>query len=149
MTSLPAALTLLLVFVSSCSPIRAPRVISTSAAPAPIGAYSQAIRSGSAVYVAGQIALDPGTGELIPDSSVEAQTRRSLENLRAILAAAGLSFADVVSTQVFLADIEDARRLNAVYSEYFPRNPPARFVVGVSGLPRGARVEIGAIAACP
>ncbi|HEY4441746.1 MAG TPA: Rid family detoxifying hydrolase [Candidatus Elarobacter sp.] len=120
--------------------------IHTTAAPAAIGPYSQAISAGGFLFTSGQIALDPLTGELAGDD-VEAQTRQVTANLAAVLAAAGLTFADVVKTTIYLVDMADFAKVNAVYGELFDGGvPPARSTVAVAGLPRGARVEIDAIA---
>ena len=120
------------------------QAIQTSGAPAAIGAYSQAIAAGDLVFCSGQVGLDPATGELV--DGVEAQAERALKNLTAVLDAAGLGFADVVKTTIFLADVNDFAAVNGVYARYMPDPPPARSTVGVGGLPRGARVEIEAIA---
>lgn len=120
--------------------------IHTIAAPAAIGPYSQAIVAGGFLFASGQIALDPLTGELIGDG-VEAQTRQVTANLAAVLAAAGLSFGDVVKTTIFLVDMADFAAVNTVYAESFGDEiSPARSTVAVAALPRGARVEIDAIA---
>ncbi|HEY8439215.1 MAG TPA: RidA family protein [Candidatus Limnocylindrales bacterium] len=123
------------------------QAIQTSGAPAAIGAYSQAIVAGDLVFCSGQVGLDPATGELV--DGVEAQAERALRNLTAVLDAAGLGFADVVKTTIFLADVNDFSVVNGVYSRFMPDPPPARSTVGVGGLPRGARVEIEAIARRP
>lgn len=120
--------------------------VRSEAAPAPIGPYSQAVRSGREVFCSGQVALDPKTGELTGGGDVAAQTRQALENLSAVLAAAGLSFADVVKTTIFLIDMNDFAAVNGVYAEYVGETKPARTTVAVAGLPKGARVEIDAIA---
>ena len=120
------------------------QAIQTNGAPAAIGPYSQGIRSGELVFCSGQLGLDPTTGELA--EGVEAQTERSLRNLGSVLDAAGLSFDDVVKTTIFLADIDDFTAVNAIYAKSMPEPPPARSTVGVAGLPKGARVEIEAIA---
>lgn len=117
----------------------------TPHAPAPVGPYSQAIRAGGFIFVAGQIPLDPATGQLV-EGSIEEQTRRVLENLKAVLAACGAELSDVVKTTVFLRSMEDFAAVNRVYAEYFPQPAPARSAVAVAELPRGARVEIEAIA---
>ena len=117
------------------------RVISTDRAPAAIASYSQAIQVGNILYLAGQIGLDPATREMVP-GGLEAETRRAIENCRAVLEAAGYSLKDVVQVQIFLADITDYAKLNEVYATYFPEDPPARAVVAVAALPRGARMEI-------
>ena len=120
------------------------QAISTGGAPAAIGPYSQAIRSGDLVFCSGQIGLDPATGELV--EGVEAQAERALRNLAAVLDAAGLGFADVVKTTIFLADIGDFAAVNAVYAKFMPDPPPARSTVAVAALPKGGLVEIEAIA---
>jgi 2-iminobutanoate/2-iminopropanoate deaminase len=120
------------------------QAIQTSSAPGAIGPYSQAIAVGDLVFCSGQVGLDPATGELA--DGVEAQTERALRNLAAVLDAAGVAFADVVKTTIFLADIGDFTTVNDVYGRFMPDPPPARSTVGVGALPRGARVEIEAIA---
>lgn len=122
--------------------------ISTGAAPAAIGPYSQAIGAGRLVFCSGQIALDPATGELT-GSDVAGQAERALRNLSAVLDAAGLSFADVVKTTVFLVDMADFPALNGVYARFMPDPPPARSTIAVAALPKGALVEIEAIAVRP
>jgi 2-iminobutanoate/2-iminopropanoate deaminase len=122
--------------------------IATTAAPAAIGPYSQAIRIGSILYTSGQVALDPATGELVA-GGIEAQTTRVLENLKAVLVAAGLDFAHVVKTTVFLKDMADFAAMNTLYAHYFAPEgvvAPARSTVQVAGLPKGALVEIECIA---
>jgi 2-iminobutanoate/2-iminopropanoate deaminase len=119
--------------------------IATPKAPAAIGPYSQAIRAGDAVWVAGQLGLDPATGKMV-EGGIEGETRQALENVRAILSAAGLGLEDVAQTQVFLADLDDFQAMNAVYAGFFPKAPPARATVQVAKLPKGARVEILAVA---
>jgi len=116
-------------------------VIASEDAPAAIGPYSQAIRVGDTVWLAGQISLDPVTGGLIT-GDIEIETRQVMANIDAVLKAAGLELKDVVQTQVYLADLNDYQKFNEVYAEYFPSNPPARAVVQVSRLPRDAKVEI-------
>jgi len=120
-------------------------VISTSEAPKAIGPYSQAIKVGNILYLAGQIALDPKTGILVEDG-IEAQTHRVLQNLGAVLNAAGFSFSDVVQAQVFLANLDDYKAMNSVYAEYFNKAPPARAVVEAARIPRDALVEIMMVA---
>ncbi len=115
--------------------------IQTNGAPAPVGPYSQAIRSGDLVFCSGQVGLDPATGELV-EGGVEAQAERALKSLGAVLDAAGLTFDDVVKTTIFLADVADFAAVNAVYGRHMPDPPPARSTVGVGGLPKGALVEI-------
>jgi len=121
------------------------KIISTTEAPAAIGPYSQAVRVGSIVFCAGQVPLDPKTGEIVSQDIAE-QTRRVLENVAAILRSEGLTLVDVVKTTVFLADFGDFQKMNEVYATYFKNQPPARSTVGVSTLPKNARVEIEAIA---
>ena len=119
--------------------------ISSADAPKAIGPYSPAIRAGDLLFLSGQIALDPATGQLI-DGDVKTQTRRVMDNLGALLAAAGLSFESIVRTTVFLADLGDFAAVNDVYGAYFAAPAPARATVQVARLPRDARVEIDAIA---
>lgn len=119
--------------------------ISTSGAPAAIGPYSQAIAAGGFIFCSGQVALDPASGELGPDD-VQAQTRRALENLSAVLSEGGATLGDVVKTTVFLVRMDDFAAMNEVYGEYFASEPPARSTIAVAALPKGARVEIEAIA---
>ena len=120
-------------------------VISTAKAPKAIGPYSQAIRANGFVFVSGQIPFDPKTGELV-GGDVAQQTMRVLENLKAILEAAGSSLDHVVKTGVFLKDMNDFAAMNEVYARYFPKNPPARATVEVARLPRDVRVEIDLVA---
>jgi len=122
-------------------------IIKTSKAPGAIGPYSQAVKipAGSMLFTAGQIALDPATGQLV-DGDIKIQTRRVLENVKAILEAAGVSLNDVVKTTVFMSNLGEFQAMNDIYSEYFASNPPARSTVEVSALPRGAKVEIETIA---
>jgi 2-iminobutanoate/2-iminopropanoate deaminase len=125
--------------------------IATTAAPAAIGPYAQAIRIGNTVYTSGQVALDPATGELVA-GGIDAQTIRVLENLKAVLAAAGLDFAHVVKTTVFLKDMADFAAMNALYAKYFAPEgviAPARSTVQVAALPKNALVEIECIAITP
>jgi 2-iminobutanoate/2-iminopropanoate deaminase len=119
--------------------------IKTEKAPAAIGPYSQGIRAGSFVFTAGQIGLDPGTGETVP-GGIEAETRRVLQNLGQVLEAAGSSLDRVVKTTVFLRDMGDFAQMNSVYAEFFTGGFPARSTVQVAALPRGAAVEIEAVA---
>ncbi|MBI3768041.1 MAG: RidA family protein [Deltaproteobacteria bacterium] len=121
------------------------RIIATDAAPRAIGPYSQAVAAGGLVFCSGQIALDPATGSLV-GGTIADETRRVLENLRAVLAAAGLELATVVRTTVYLTNLSDFPVVNQVYAEFFPPPSPARSTVQVAALPRDARVEIDAIA---
>jgi 2-iminobutanoate/2-iminopropanoate deaminase len=119
-------------------------VISTPQAPAAIGPYSQAIRTGNLLFASGQLGLDPATGNLA--EGIEAQTRQALVNLQAVLAASGGSVANVVKTTIFLADMADFATVNAIYGELFRHEPPARSTVQVAALPKGGLVEIEVIA---
>ncbi len=120
-------------------------IIATERAPKAIGPYSQGVKAGGFVFLSGQIALDPVTGELCA-GDVVAQTEQVMENVGAVLAAAGLTFEDVVKSTIFLASLADFARVNEVYGRRFPVNPPARSTLEVQGLPRGALVEIEVIA---
>jgi len=122
--------------------------VSTSGAPSAVGPYSQAIAAGELVFCSGQIGLDPATGNLV-EGGLEAQAERALRNLAAVLDAAGCSWGDVVKTTVFLADIADFATLNAIYGRFMPDPPPARSTFAVAALPKGARVEVEAIAVKP
>lgn len=119
--------------------------VNTDNAPTPVGPYSQAVVCGGFVFCSGQIALEPGTGALV-DRDIESETARVMENLRAVLEAAGSSLERVVKTTIFLRDMGDFTRVNEVYGSYFASNPPARSTVQVAALPKGARVEIECIA---
>lgn len=120
------------------------RTIATPLAPKAVGPYSQAVQLGGTLYLSGQLPVDPATGKM--PEGIEAQTRQSLQNLGAILMAAGLEFGDIVKTTVLLQDIADFGTMNAVYAEFFPGDKPARVCYQVAALPMGARVEIDAIA---
>jgi 2-iminobutanoate/2-iminopropanoate deaminase len=120
--------------------------VSTESAPAAIGPYSQGMRIGDLLFCSGQIALDPGTGELIKDD-VEGQARRCLQNLEAVCAAAGGSLSNAVRCTVYLGDMSDFARVNEVYAEFFGEDPPARVAIAAAGLPKGADVEIDAVVA--
>ena len=121
------------------------KIVSTSEAPAAIGPYSQAIRSGSMLFCAGQIPLDPSTGQIVSDDVGE-QTRRVLENIAGLLKAAKLSFAHVVKTTIFLTSMGDFQTVNEIYATYFKEDPPARSTVAVAALPKNAKIEIEVIA---
>ena len=123
-------------------------IVHTDKAPKAIGPYSQAIRTDCMIFAAGQTGIDPATGDLIP-GGVEEQTRQVLTNLQNVVEAAGSSFKHVVKTTVFLKDMNDFARMNAIYAEYFGENPPARSTIAVAGLPKGGLVEIEAIALIP
>jgi len=120
-------------------------IINTDQAPPPIGAYTQALSVGPFVFISGQIPLD-AQGNLVKGDIV-VQTCQVIANLKAILAAAGLTLGDVVKTTVYLADLADFQEMNRAYAEFFPERPPARSAFQVAGLPRGAAIEIEAIAA--
>ena len=120
------------------------RVISTDNAPAAIGPYSQAVQAGDFLYVSGQIPVDPSNGN-IPEK-IEDQAKRSLENVKAVVEAAGYSLSDVVKTTVFVTDIANFSAVNQVYSEYFSKEAPARSFVAVKDLPKGVGLEIEAVA---
>ena len=121
-------------------------VIASPNAPAAIGPYSQAIRVGKTAYLSGQIAIDPKTKQMIANASIEEQTKRVLENLKAVLAADGMTLDDVVSTTVFVKDLNDFGKMNEVYGTFFTHDPPARATVEVARLPKDAIIEISAIA---
>src|ERR1700737_2411584 len=121
------------------------KIISTADAPAAVGPYSQAVRVGSTIYCAGQIPLDPKSGQIV-SGGVAPQTRRVMENITAGLRAEGLSFDNIVKTTIFLMDLGDFQTVNEIYGSYFRQQPPARSTVQVAGLPKGARVEIEVIA---
>jgi len=122
-------------------------IISTAQAPAAIGPYSQAVSAGGFVFLSGQIPLDPKTGEMVGGDDVEMQTKQVMRNLKAVLEAAGVGFAKVVKTTIYLTDLGDFTRVNKIYGSFFEGvEPPARATVQVSALPRGAKVEIDAVA---
>ncbi len=121
------------------------KIISTNEAPAAVGPYSQAVRAGSLVFCAGQIPLDPKTAQIVSQDIGE-QTRRVLDNITAVLKAEGLTFEHIVKSTIFLTDLNDFQVVNEIYGSYFKQAPPARSTVQVSALPKGARVEIEAIA---
>lgn len=120
-------------------------VIKSPDAPAAIGPYSQAIQVGNTLYCSGQIAIDPVTGELV-NESIEAETEQVLKNLGAVLKAAGMDYSDVVRATVFMSDMENYGRINAVYAKYFTEKPPARAAMQVANLPKYVNVEISCIA---
>ena len=126
-------------------------VIQTDQAPAPVGPYNQAIAAtGKMVFLSGQIALDPATGQLVGDGDVEKETVQVMNNLKAVLAAAGATFENVVKTSVFLADMGDFGKVNAIYATYFDeKSAPARACVQVAVLPKNVKVEIECIAVLP
>ena len=122
------------------------QVVLSPDAPQPLSAYSQAIRSGSLLFLSGQVPLDPATGQLV-SGSIALETDRVMQNLSAVLAAAGASLQDVVKMTVYLTSMADFAEFNAAYAKYFPTAPPARSTVAVAGLPLGVRIELEAIAA--
>ena len=122
-------------------------IIYTQNAPAAIGPYSQAVKAGNLLFVSGQIPLDPATGALIPEDTIQAQTTRVLQNLSAILAQAGATLDNVVKTTVFLKDMEDFAEMNRIYQTFFAADCPARSAVQVAKLPKDVMVEIEAIVA--
>lgn len=129
------------------SPAPSLEAVVTAAAPAPVGPYNQAVKAAGLLFCSGQIALDPATGAMVGSGDVEAETRQVLANLQAVLAAAGCSPRQVVRTTVFLADLADFARVNALYAEVFGAGvSPARACVQVAALPKGGRVEIDCIA---
>ncbi len=149
MKKLTLLLLSLLFLLFSCSPDSAEstekEIIHTENAPGAVGVYSQAIRAGNTLYVAGQIGLMPDSGELAGDD-LETQTHQTLQNIEAVLEAAGFALTDVVQVQVYLDDMNDYGEFNDIYIGYFPENPPARAVVEVSRIPLDAKVEILATA---
>lgn len=120
-------------------------IVSTPNAPGAIGPYSQAVIAGGFLFASGQIPLDPTTGEMV-QGDIEQQTERVMLNLQGVLNAAGLSFSNVVRCTIFLTNLGDFARVNAVYGKYFPSAPPSRATVQVSALPKGAQVEIDLVA---
>ena len=122
------------------------RVLSSADAPAAIGPYSQGIAAGPQAYLSGQLPIDPATGQIPPGSTIRDQTRQVIRNLEAVLKSDGMSLQDIVSTTVYLSDINDFAAFNETYAEYFTVQPPARATVQVAQIPRGAKVEISAIA---
>lgn len=121
------------------------KIIRTENAPAPIGPYNQAVMYGDTLYVSGQIALDPKTGELVQDD-IQTETKMVMENLKAVLAEAGMDFSNVIKSTIFLMDMGQFVQVNEVYGSYFGENPPARETVQVAGLPKAVNVEISVIA---
>lgn len=121
------------------------KVIRTDNAPAPIGPYNQAIQYGDMLFVSGQIAINPATGELVQDD-IQTETKMVMENLKAVLAEAGMDFSNVLKSTIFLMDMGQFAQVNEVYGSYFTANPPARETVQVAGLPKGVNVEISVVA---
>jgi len=135
--------------VTTAAHAQARAVVSSDGAPKAIGPYSQAIKVGNMVFLSGQIALDPTGKTELSSLDAEAQTHRAMDNVAAVLSAAGLSMKDIVATTLYLADLKDFEAVNRAYGSYFPSSPPARTTVQVAGLPRGAKIEISAIASHP
>ncbi|MBT7521956.1 MAG: RidA family protein [Nitrospina sp.] len=123
------------------------RIIQTELAPAAIGPYSQAIRIGGFLYTSGQIALDPKSGKFL-SGEIKEETEQTLRNISAILQADGLELENVIKTTVYLSDLNDFVQMNQIYEKYFSKNKPARACVQVAALPKGAKIEIDAIASC-
>lgn len=123
-----------------------PQIVATDKAPKAVGPYSQAVRAGEFLFCAGQIPLDPATGQLVP-GGIQEQTARVLENIKAVLASQGIGLEHVVKTTVFMTNLADFAAMNEIYAKSFPTNPPARSTVQVAALPKGAQVEIEVIAA--
>ena len=121
------------------------KIVSTTEAPAAVGPYSQAVRVGPMLFTAGQIPLDPQSGQIVSGNIAE-QTRRVFDNLAAVLRAEGMDFSNIVKTTVFMTDLGDFQTMNEVYASYFKDQPPARSTVQVSALPKGAQVEIELVA---
>jgi len=122
------------------------QIINTNNAPAPIGPYNQAVKSGNFLFISGQVALKPGTNDLANTDIIE-ETHQVLQNLKVILAEAGMDFSNIVKTTIFLSDMELFSRVNEIYAKYFEGDFPARETVAVKGLPKNANVEISVIAA--
>ncbi|MCB1146197.1 MAG: RidA family protein [Leptospiraceae bacterium] len=125
-----------------------PTIINSDKAPAAIGPYSQAVKTGNLVFLSGQIPIDPATGELVPGGLAE-QAQQVFANIKAVLQTAETSLSNVVKSSVFLADLNDFAQLNIIYAEHFGEHKPARSTFQVAALPKGAKVEIEIIAECP
>ncbi len=133
-------------FLSACSTTQGPSAVSTTGAPAALGPYSQGVATGNMLFLSGQIPLDPVTGQVV-GTTIDEQTKRVLDSLTAVLAANGMTMANVVSTTVYLRDLNDFAAMNKVYGTYFSTTPPARATVQVARLPKDVAVEISAVAA--
>jgi len=132
---------------AGCAPMSMQKeVLATKAAPEAIGPYSQAIKTGPMVFLAGQIPIDPKTNQLMKDASIEEQTALVLDNLKAVLASNGMTMDNIVSTSVFLKDLNDFAKMNTVYATYFTKHFPARSAFGTTGLALGARMELECMA---
>jgi 2-iminobutanoate/2-iminopropanoate deaminase len=146
MRKLMVAVVLVIVLLMNVVAHAQNKVVNTPDAPEVLGPYSQAIRSGNMLFLSGQIPIEPKTKQLKADATIEDQTRLVLDNIKAILAANGMSMGNVVSTTVFMKDLNDFGKMNTVYAPYFKEAPPARATVEVARLPRDVRIEIAAIA---
>jgi 2-iminobutanoate/2-iminopropanoate deaminase len=133
----------------NCDPNMNKTVISTPLAPAAAGQYSQAIRAGNLLFASGQIPIDPASGQIIDDKSIAAQTRRVLQNLQAVVSAAGGSMENIVKTTVYLKNMSEFAEMNSVYAEFFHSSPPARATVEVARLPKDVSIEVDCIAVLP
>jgi len=122
-------------------------IVNAEKAPKAIGPYSHAVKAGGLLYTSGQLGMDPGSGNLV-EGGIEYETRQALINLGSVLTGAGCGYSDVIKTLVFLKDMSDFTTVNAIYAEFFTKEPPARSAVQVAALPKGARIEIEAIAIC-
>lgn len=136
---------LIFLYYSKNKNMEVPKIIFTEKAPKPIGPYSQAVMRGNALFVSGQIAINPATGQ-IDSSSIENETKQVMENIQAIVEQAGMKMSDVAKASIFLSDMNNFGKVNKVYGTYFPSNPPARETVQVSVLPKKVNVEISVIA---
>jgi len=136
---------LLLLALAGCATPLAKEAVATKDAPAAIGPYSQGVRVGNLLFLSGQIAIDPKTNQM-STGSIEDQTAMALENLKAVAAASGMTMTDIVSTTVYLKDVNDFGKMNGVYANYFKEKPPARATIQAARLPRDALVEISAVA---
>ncbi|MBM4295343.1 MAG: RidA family protein [Deltaproteobacteria bacterium] len=138
-----------LAFASCSSPWETPplkQAISTDGAPRAIGPYSQAIKYGNLLFLSGQLAINPGSGQLLADASIEEQTRQAMDNLSAVLKASGMSMDNVLMATVYLKDMNDFPKVNEIFGRYFAAAPPARVTVAVAQLPKNAKIEISMIA---
>lgn len=142
---LASVLGLIFLYYSNHKHMEQPKIIFTEKAPKPIGPYSQAVMRGNALFVSGQVAIIPSTGEM-DTSNIENETKQVMENIKAIVEQAGMHMSDVVKASIFLIDMNNFGKINGVYGKYFPSNPPARETVQVSALPKKVNVEISVIA---
>jgi 2-iminobutanoate/2-iminopropanoate deaminase len=142
------ALFILLLFIQISATAQQKQVIKTDKAPVPIAPYSQAIKSNGFLFLAGQIGLEPSSRKLI-EGGFEAETEQIMQNIKAVLEAAGATMADIVNTTIYLKDINNFSKVNEIYGKYFTKDFPARTTVGVANLPGGANIEIAVVAAMP